>query len=58
MARAAADVPLTRKGPAAGKVLEAAAVANVFGVEFAPPTPAPPAKGKKKPKLTAARVVG
>jgi len=88
VARAAADVPLTRKGPAAGKVLEAAEVAGVFGVEFAPPAPAPASKrrpaapplhttrpagtkkakrpvagaakatkGKKRPKLTAARVV-
>ena len=53
VARAAADVPLTRKGPAAGKVLEAAEVAGVFGVEFAPPAPAPAATTPPKRRATA-----
>jgi len=42
IATAAADVPLSGKAPAKGKVLGDAELADVFGVEFAPPTPAPP----------------
>jgi uncharacterized Zn finger protein len=42
VATAAADVPLSRKAPAAGKILEDRELADVFGVEFAPPTPALP----------------
>jgi uncharacterized Zn finger protein len=38
IARAGADVPLSRKSPAAAKVLAEADLADVFGVELAPPT--------------------
>jgi len=43
VAAAAADLPLSRKAPAAGKVLDDSEVGTVFGVEFAPPAPAKPA---------------
>jgi uncharacterized protein YciI len=40
IARAGADVPLSGKGPAVGKVLEDADLADVFGVELASAVPA------------------
>jgi uncharacterized Zn finger protein len=47
IARAGADVPLSRKGPAAGKVLENADLADVFGVELAPTASARAAAARK-----------
>jgi uncharacterized Zn finger protein len=41
IARAGANAPLSRKGPGAGKVLENADLADVFGVELAPPARTP-----------------
>ena len=41
IASAAADAPLSKKAPAAGKVLDTSDVAGVFGVEFAPAAPVP-----------------
>jgi hypothetical protein len=43
-------VPLSRKGPAAGKVLEGTDLAEVFGVELAPAPGAAPPRGRK-PKV-------
>jgi hypothetical protein len=40
IARAGTDAPLSRKGPAAAKVLTDTDLAGVFGVELAPPAPA------------------
>jgi uncharacterized Zn finger protein len=50
IASAGAQVPLTRKGPAAGKVLQDTDLADVFGVELArAPDAASP--GGRKPKV-------
>jgi uncharacterized Zn finger protein len=47
IATAGADVPLSRKGPAAGRVLEGTDLADVFGVELAPATAPPKAAASK-----------
>ena len=52
IATAGADVPLSRKGPAAGRVLEGTDLAGVFGVELAPataPRKAPASKARRQP---------
>jgi uncharacterized Zn finger protein len=46
IASAAADAPLSKKAPAAGKVLDPSDVAGVFGVEFVPAAPLPASKRK------------
>lgn len=47
IAGAGADVPLSRKGPAAAKVLKETDLADVFGVELAPPAASQIAAAKK-----------
>jgi uncharacterized Zn finger protein len=59
IATAGAGLPLSSKAPAAGKVLEDSELGTVFGVEFAPPAPAPPVPksapaGRKKAKKATA----
>ena len=49
IAGAGADVALSRKGPAAGKVLEGADLAEVFGVELAPAAAAPKTTPSSEP---------
>ncbi len=49
VAAAAAGLPLSRKAPAAGKVLDESEVGSVFGVEFAAPAPALPAPPSQAP---------
>jgi uncharacterized Zn finger protein len=41
VAQAGAGLPKTKKGPAAGKVLDDSALADVFGIEMAEPAPSP-----------------
>jgi uncharacterized Zn finger protein len=56
IATAGADVPLSRKGPAAGKVLEDTDLAGVFGVELAPataPRKAAASKARRQPSAAA-----
>ena len=48
IARVGADVPLSRKGPAAGKVLAETDLADVFGVELAPPVSSRTAAVRKR----------
>jgi uncharacterized Zn finger protein len=48
IARAGADVPLSGKGPAAAKVLKETDLADVFGVELAPPVSSRTATVKKR----------
>ncbi len=56
IASAGADTALSRKGPAAGKVLEGADLAEVFGVELAQaPTPTPSSGPPTPPTAAAGR---
>jgi uncharacterized Zn finger protein len=55
VAQAGAGMTITKKGPAPGKVLQDAALADVFGIEMA--EIAPPTAAKKRSKATAAKVV-
>ena len=60
VASAAANVPLSKQAPAAGKILDGGELADVFGVEFAPPAtrqpaPAPPVPAPPQPNSPPAR---
>jgi uncharacterized Zn finger protein len=53
VAQAGAGLPKTKKGPAAGRVLDDSALADVFGIEMAEPAPSPkPAKPRSKSTAT------